>query len=275
MSICAPKPFGSKFLKGGYSYWPLWWYGQKSKLHDMSGHGFDLTPSGAYFDGQGYYFDGSNDYLVDAGGRKVLSEYTQGSWHSVYLTEGEVPVEGSVRGTGTRLVFSNDFSSPQITGSLVLHSEYCPNLTYLECRRNLLTTIKLYKLPSLTVVDCNSNILTASNFNLYGLTSLQSLYCYYNPLGSLDVTGLTSLQNLYCYNNQLVFLDVSAVSTLKYLFCYNNYMNQDMVDTVLCDMDSHGTSNGTLNISGNEAPSATGVACKDNLVARGWSVTTD
>jgi len=68
---------------------------------------------------------------------------------------------------------------------------------------------------------------------------------------------------------------VSALTELSRLDCHNNSMNQDMVDTVLCDMDSHGTSNGTLNISGNEAPSPTGVACKDNLVARGWSVTTD
>ena len=95
MSICAPKPFGSKFLKGGYSYWPLWWYGQKSKLHDMSGHGVDLTPSGAYFDGQGYYFDGSDDYMLDTYGRKIIGGTTEGSWSSVYLTNGEVPAEGN------------------------------------------------------------------------------------------------------------------------------------------------------------------------------------
>jgi len=65
------------------------------------------------------------------------------------------------------------------------------------------------------------------------------------------------------------------LTLLQKLLCQSNSMNQDMVDTVLCDMDSHGTSGGTLNISGNAAPSATGVACKDNLVARGWSVTTD
>jgi len=62
---------------------------------------------------------------------------------------------------------------------------------------------------------------------------------------------------------------------LSKLYCQNNSMDQDMVDTVLCDMDSHGTSGGILRIYGNAAPSATGVACRDNLVARGWSVSTD
>jgi hypothetical protein len=52
-------------------------------------------------------------------------------------------------------------------------------------------------------------------------------------------------------------------------------MNQAMVDTVLCDMDGHGTNNGTLNISSNAVPSAAGIVCKNNLIARGWTVTTD
>jgi hypothetical protein len=52
-------------------------------------------------------------------------------------------------------------------------------------------------------------------------------------------------------------------------------MNQAMVDTVLCDMDGHGTNNGILNISDNAVPSAAGIVCKNNLIARGWTVTTD
>jgi len=52
-------------------------------------------------------------------------------------------------------------------------------------------------------------------------------------------------------------------------------MNQSMVDTVLCDMDGHGTSGGYLKIQGNAAPSPTGEACRDNLISRGWGVTTD
>jgi hypothetical protein len=48
-----------------------------------------------------------------------------------------------------------------------------------------------------------------------------------------------------------------------------------MVDTILCDVDGYGTNNGTLNISNNAAPSAAGITCKNNLLSRGWTVTTD
>jgi len=295
MSICAPKPFGSKFLKGGYSYWPLWWYGQKGKLHDMSGHGIDLTPSGAYFDGQGYYFDGSDDYLIDVGGRKVLEDGTSGSWHSIYLTEGEVLSEGSIRGTGTKLSLNVSGASPKITGKIILRPEYCPNLIDFRCYNNNLSVLDVSGMTSLEYLNCrtNSNLLVLnvsalvrleylfcyndniSVLDVSGMTLLYWLFCYNNNISVIDVSRATLLTRCYCYNNNISVLDVSGATSLKELGCHNNSMNQSMVDTVLCDMDSHGTSDGYLDIHGNTAPSATGVACKDNLVARGWSVTTD
>ncbi|RLI50194.1 MAG: hypothetical protein DRP09_20145 [Candidatus Thorarchaeota archaeon] len=323
-------------MKGGYSYWPLWWYGQRDELPDMSGHGVTLYPSGAYFDGQGYYFDGYNDYLIDDDGRKVLQNGTKGSWHSVYLTEGAVPAKGSIWGTGTKIYLNNSGVEPKITGKIILRPEYCPNLTtvycydnnisvldvsrvtslvHLICYNNNISALDVSKLTSLGRLRCDWNNISvldvgnlASLFLLYcqgnnisvldvsaltllqylycynnnisfldvsALTNLEKIRCYNNNISVLDVSALTNLEQLYCYNNNISLLDVSALVSLAYLLCHINSMDQDMVDTVLCDMDSHGTSGGTLNISGNAAPSATGVACKDNLVARGWSVTTD
>ena len=298
MPICAPNPFGccggSRLLKGGYNYWPLWWYGQRDELPDMSGHGVTLYPYGAYFDGQGYYFDGSDDYLIDDDGRKVLYPGTEGSWHSVYLTEGAVPTKGSIWGTGTELWLNYNGASPKITGKIVLRPEYCPNLTrvvlgnndisvldvskitsldWLYCQCNNISVLDVSALTSLYRLFCNNN--NISILDVSALTSLGYLFCNDNNISILDVSALTSLKSLNCHYNNISLLDVSAITGLSTLKCQNNSMNQDMVDTVLCDMDSHGTSNGTLNISSNAAPSATGVACKDNLVARGWSVTTD
>ena len=260
----------------------------------MSGHGVTLYPSGAYFDGQGYYFDGSNDYLADAGGRKVLDENTKGSWHSVYLTEGAVPAKGSIWGTGTLLGLNNAGVSPKITGKIVLYPAYCPNLTHLRCYQNDISVLNVSAMTSLTYLRCFDNNLSAldvsaltqltyincginniSVLDVSALTLLTILGCYSNNISVLDVSALTSLTLLYCFYNNISLLDVSALTLLKNLRCEYNSMDQDMVDTVLCDMDSHGTSNGILYIQGNAAPSATGVACKDNLVSRGWTVTTD
>ena len=273
MSICAPKSFGSKFLKGGYGYWPLWWYGQKNKLRDMSGHGNDLTPYGAYFDGQGYYFDGVDDYLVDVYGRKILYPGTEGSWHSVYLTEDIVSTEGSIRGTGTKLYLDIKSTSPEITGKIVLRPEYCPNLEEFRCYRNNISHINVAGMTSLTYFNCSRNNLMS--FDASTLTSLDILSFGINNISTLKLGTLVGLDELWCGTNNISSLDVGPLISLSVLMCDNNSMDQGMVDKVLCDMASHTVENGTLNISGNAKPSATGIACKDNLVSRGWSVTTD
>ncbi len=252
MSICAPKPFGSKFLKGGYSYYPLWWYGQKSKLHDMSGHGNDLTPSGAYFDGQGYYFDGVDDYLEDASGRKVLYNGTYGSWHSIYLTEGTVPSEGSIRGTGTKIRLNDLGTSPKITGKIVLRPKYCPNLIYLRCCLNDLSAI-----------------------DVSGLSQLYYYNCAFNNISVLNVGKAKKLLHLYCDNNNISIIDITGAILLKYCNLFNNSLDQFMVDTVLCTLASYDVNDGVIRIYGNTAPSATGIACRDELVSRGWTVETD
>ena len=248
-SSCCMK---GKFLGDrGYSYWPLWWYGDQDKLNDFAGNCM-LSVSGAYFDGVGYYFDGTDDYLLDAVGRKILVDGTQGTWSSIILTDGEVPPEGSIQGTGTELHLNDSGTIPKITGKIILFPNYCPNITYLRCHSN-----------SISVLDVSA------------LTSLTTLYCYSNSISVLDVSALTSLTTLHCTGNSISVLDVSALTSLTYLDCRYNSMNQAMVDTVLCDMNTHGTSNGTLSISGNAVPSVTGMACKDDLVSRGWTVTTD
>jgi len=238
----------------------------------MSGHSVDLTPSGAYFDGQGYYFDGVDDYLIDDNGQKILQEDTKGSWHSIYLTENEVPPEGSIRGTGTEIRLHTTDTEPKITGKIILYPEWCPNLVKIQAYRNAISFVGISGLPSLEHLDFAYN--NVSTFNISNLPSIGRIYCQNNSICTISLRALTSLYFLRCRENNLSFLDVSTGTGLSRLECHNNSMDQDMVDTVLCDMDSHGTSNGYLNISGNAAPSATGVACKNNLVARGWTVYT-
>ena len=311
-SSCCMK---GKFLGDrGYSYWPLWWYGDQDKLNDFAGNCM-LSVSGAYFDGDGYYFDGTDDYLIDAAGRKILQDGTAGTWSSIILTDGEVPPEGSIQGTGTKLYLNRAGTVPKITGKIILYPDYCPNLTYLLCHNNSLSVLDVSTLVSLTYLYCYNNSLSVldvsaltslthlfchnnslsvldvstltslthlecyynslSVLDVSALVSLRQLYCYYNSLSVLNVSALTALTHLKCYNNSLSTLDVSALVSLIYLKCHNNSMNQAMVDTVLCAMEAHGTSNGTLNISGNAIPSGTGLTCRDALVSRGWTVTVD
>ena len=247
-SSCCMK--GKLLDDRGYSYWPLWWYGDQDKLNDFAGNCM-LSVSGAHFDGDGYYFDGINDYLIDAGGRKVLQDGTAGTWSSIILTDGEVPPEGSIQGTGTKLYLNISGAAPKATGSLVLHPAYCPNLTSLFCYNNAFSVIDVSAATSLTHLNITRNSLTA-----------------------LDVGALTSLVYLRLNENTVTVLDVSTLPLLTDLACAANSMNQVMVDTILCDMNAHGTSNGTLTIYNNAAPSGAGIACKSDLISRGWTVST-
>ena len=290
-SSCCMK---GKFLGDrGYSYWPLWWYGDQDKLNDFAGNCM-LSVSGAYFDGVGYHFDGTNDYLIDAGGRKILQDGTAGTWSSIILTDGEVPPEGSIQGTGTELYLNIVGTAPKITGKIILSPYYCPNLTVLHCYNNSISVLDVSTLTSLTDFICAGNsisvldvsALTAltmlncrgnsiSVLDVSALTALRILRCYDNSISVLDVSALTLLTEVHCRDNSISVLDVSALTALTTLYCRNNSMNQAMVDTVLCDMNAHGTSNGALYIRGNAVPSATGLACRDDLVSRGWAVMVD
>ena len=296
-------------------YVPLWWHGQKSKLPDSSPTHCDLTPSGAYFKKHGYWFDGTDDYMIDADNRKILQNGTAGEWSSILLTDGEVPSKGSIQGTGTKLYLNAAGAAPKITGKIILYPEYCPSLITLDCNSNSITVLDVSALTLLTALNCHHNSITVldvsaltlltilycynnsiTTLNVSALTLLTTLHCVNNSITVLDVSALTLLTALYCNNNSITtlnvsaltllttlnchynsitVLDVSALTLLTILHCHHNSMNQAMVDTVLCDMDGHGTNNGTLNISNNAAPSATGTTCAGNLTGRGWTVTTD
>ena len=62
----------------------------------------------------------------------------------------------------------------------------------------------------------------------------------------------------------LVFADLSS-----------NSLSQAGVDGVLATVDGFATSGGTLNLTGNTAPSSTGLTHVTALQGRGWTVTHD
>ncbi len=74
------------------------------------------------------------------------------------------------------------------------------------------------------------------------------------------------------HNNSLTSLDISNDPGLLYLNASSNSLNQTAVDGVLQTLDSYNTSGGSLDLTGNAAPSITGKAHANNLTSRGWKV---
>lgn len=106
-------------------------------------------------------------------------------------------------------------------------------------------------------------------------SALQKLYSEGNNWASVDLAnqfpaGRRGTANLQY--NQIGSIILQGCEGLTNLNLQNNLLSQTDIDGLLTEIESWGTSNGTLNISGNAPPSSQGEAKKDLLINRGWTV---
>jgi hypothetical protein len=113
---------------------------------------------------------------------------------------------------------------------------------------------------------------------LAGNTHFTELYGYGSGLTALNVTGCTSLQFANLSNNyslaSVVGLDDSTAPYVYYEFSSCG-QNQAWVDGILRDVDNSGAISGSLNLSGNTAPSEEGLTHVASLTTKGIYVTVD
>ncbi|MGB9940207.1 PGF-pre-PGF domain-containing protein [Methanosarcina sp.] len=117
--------------------------------------------------------------------------------------------------------------------------------------------------------DNQSGTLHLNSTNLKSVLSANNYYsaavfsgCF--PAGR---NGVVEIQN-----NNLRSLDISNNSGLLYLNASFNSLNQTAVDSVLQTLDSYNTDGGSLDLTGNAAPSITRIAHANNLTTRDWEV---
>ena len=102
--------------------------------------------------------------------------------------------------------------------------EFFPNLKFLNCNGNQLTSLDVHENTALEYLSCAENQLTS--LDVRQNAALQSLYCYNNQLTSLDVHENTALEYLSCSQNKLSSLDVSKNTALKTLVCDRNQLTE-------------------------------------------------
>ena len=138
---------------------------------------------------------------------------------------------------------------------------------------------------TITELDMNTDGLTEFE-GLQYLRSLTDLNLANNSLTDIGtVTNLTGLTDLYLYSNSLT--DIGRLNTqhsMTSVYLQDNSFAALAVDRALCDVAESVAAyarTGTMNISSNTAPtdgSGTGfdgVQAKADLIAAGWTVTTD
>lgn len=99
--------------------------------------------------------------------------------------------------------------------------EYFPELSYLECQYNTLTSLDISRNQKLLDLRCDGNQLTSIDAGANA--GLQYLWCSENRLTSIDVSA-GNLLMLDCAKNELASLDVSADEALTFLHCGDNHL---------------------------------------------------
>jgi Leucine-rich repeat (LRR) protein len=134
------------------------------------------------------------------------------------------------------------------------------NLGYDNVLDDYVNTANINTLTSLNVSYNNISDLTG----IEAFTALDTLYCVYNQLTSLNVSQNTALTSLWCYDNQLTSLNVSQNTALTSLWCYDNQLTSLDVslNTALTSLNCSYNQLTSLNVSQNTA--LTYLQCYDN-----------
>lgn len=146
-------------------------------------------------------------------------------------------------------------SQGNITFSINWGTELFPNLWHICSRSNphMTTTFPMSQFPALV--------------ELIMWNTSQS--------GTLDLSANPLLSWAQCSQNELTAINVTNCTVLDDLFANNNLLSESSLDELLQQLDTLGVNNGDLNISGNAAPSATGLTHITSLQARGWTIITN
>ena len=181
-------------------------------------------------------------------------------------------------------------------------SEANDKLIYVDLVYNKLTgSANQYLPPNVETLIMQFNELNAPLSDLSSFTQLSAIATSTNPnmggniptlpsninvidFGGCGITGVlpslsayTNLQRVWLYVNPGIIIPTNwtASASMTSIFLFSCQFSSAEVNTVLIEIDSFGTSNGALNIGGDNAnATGAGLTAKSNLTSRGWEVIT-
>ena len=137
--------------------------------------------------------------------------------------------------------------SPQFTGDLDLSA--CPDLETLIITSAHLETLDVTHNTKLLELNCENNLLTS--LDLSNNTTLKNLNCCDNRIGNIALPN--SLETILCWNNPIGTLDVSGMTNLVELACANTGLTSLNVtnNAKLVRLAFNDNQIGSINLSGN------------------------
>jgi hypothetical protein len=124
----------------------------------------------------------------------------------------------------------------------------------------------------------NTSVSTLPLIDTSAVTTFETAFkgCNFITFPSLDLSSSTSFEKTWQSNTNLVnfpanMFDNSSATNYTNAFNSTN-LSQTSIDNILVSIDVSGTTNGSFKQSGGSAPSSTGLAAINSLVAKGWTV---
>jgi hypothetical protein len=104
-------------------------------------------------------------------------------------------------------------------------------------------------------------------------SEIQEILSDMNHFTNADISGCTNLGAFDLSGNQLTSLDLGTAYNLTDLQLKDCSLAKSVIDYILLTLDQVGQPNGTLVLTGNEAPSSSsGIVHRDNIKIKGWTI---
>ena len=165
---------------------------------------------------------------------------------------------------------SGDFSYTNHSAFKTLDISSNPNLKYIYCYGNGLTSLNVRNCPELTTIDCNGNKL--NSLDVSSLNKLVTLHAHNNALKTVNVTNCSALKELWVCYNGLTTLSLSGCSALRELWIQKNQIKGNGMTSLINSLRTIPTSEseGLLGVfepsysiaEGNELTNAQNVAAR-------------
>ena len=124
----------------------------------------------------------------------------------------------------------------------------------------------------------NTNISTLPLIDTGACTNFDAAFsgANFTTFPALDLSSGTNFEKALQSNSNLVNFPPNMFdnsSATNYIRAFKNTnLSQTSIDNILVSIDVSGTTNGSFKQTGGSAPSSTGLAAIDSLVAKGWTV---
>lgn len=155
-----------------------------------------------------------------------------------YVTRHWFNTNYSVLSNSTTMTIYGDITWLDCTGNQANLTDVDPNnnpdLIYVKCSINSLTSINFNSLANLQFIDFANNSIT--NFDGTPFPNLLGISAYNNQLTSLNVSNNPLIELIYCDGNQLTSLDISNKPNLYRLDFYNNPLSTEAINQIYCDL---------------------------------------